>query len=678
MKKYIFNTLLLGGCAIAFTGCNDNSWNDHLDGFDGNQAITDVQSIDYTLTAADYSVIAGLTDNKALAGDTYSTALAAVGTQHYFNDEISARDYAPAFLASTSFPYFSLSDGSAVNLTYKTAMSLPEEIKAMAAAQEYVVSNADYQSVWGSDTDYTASFTPSHTPASALPSILKKAYPDAKSGDYAIVNYENSSIDPVFNQSGSTEPEEFILSNVIANVELDKTYKISGVVTAISANGFILTDESGSIFVFIGNTFDASQYKIGTQIVANAVIGAYNTGFQVVGSSSTFTIAGEQTYTYPTPEIFSASDLEAFVKRTENATAIYGQITGKVIISGSNINIDLGSSNAMGGIYYATEEIKSQLVDGNQATVTGYFIAVAGSRYCNFVATKVESASASDRRGRMPQRVVAVPSTNENAVYYYNGSSWAPAANTSILNNSDYSLMGQKYNNLETPEIYLPTYLKKTFPYAQVDDSQFVVYKYYDGSGTSYRCDQYTYNGTEWLLNDGVVEETARFVRTGGKWMYDPNVIINLPAGKSQPMSTLVFQACVDWVYENIDRPLGSTSITSGIGYVTKYGNNEYYSGTSAYQGNVDLRPSAAVGQYAAGYAGMSDEEIVDLMKKRFCEEVMPGALGSLYPNATPVDGLTVIYTVNFAAYDGTSTKTYTATFEVVGLHEFKFIECDW
>ena len=51
-------------------------------------------------------------------------------------------------------------------------------------------------------------------------------------------------------------------------------------------------------------------------------------------------------------------------------------------------------------------------------------------------------------------------------------------------------------------------------------------------------------------------------------------------------MSTLYYQTCVDWVKAQIDDKTGAT-------YVTSYGNNEYYSGTSAYQGNVDLRAAS-------------------------------------------------------------------------------------
>ena len=93
MKKYILNTLLLGGSVLLFTACNDNSWNNNLDGFEENTPITDVQTLEYTLTASDYANLAANTTNIELAKNAgLSNDLKAVGTQHYFTENISARD----------------------------------------------------------------------------------------------------------------------------------------------------------------------------------------------------------------------------------------------------------------------------------------------------------------------------------------------------------------------------------------------------------------------------------------------------------------------------------------------------------------------------------------------------------------------------------------------------------
>jgi hypothetical protein len=365
------------------------------------------------------------------------------------------------------------------------------------------------------------------------------------------------------------------------------------------------------------------------------------------------------------------------VARTTDEVCEYVQFTGKTTVSGNYINVYMGENEGgvQGSVYYATDEVKAMAVDGTNQTYTGYFTSVSSGKYFNVIVTNITSAGT-----KAPRRVATVASTSENAVYYFNGTTWAEASSVVALNPADYTAMGQSYGNLSStlPAQYLPIYLKQKYPYAAADDAKFVAYKYYNGSSTSYACDQYVYNGSEWVLNNGVEQETAQFVKLDGKWVYNPDVTITLPAGKNQEMSTKYYQACVDWVYEHIDVPLGSTGIKSGLGYVTSYGNNEYYSGTSAYQGNVDLRPASARAQYAAGYTGMSDDEIVALMKNRFCTEVMPGALATLHPDAAPVEGLTVTYTINFAAYNGSGTSTYVAHFKVVGKGQFEFVDCDW
>lgn len=67
MKKTIYLPLLAIGAMAALTGCDENAWNDHLDGFDSTFAPTEVKTIEYTLTDADYAAIASNKQNKALA-----------------------------------------------------------------------------------------------------------------------------------------------------------------------------------------------------------------------------------------------------------------------------------------------------------------------------------------------------------------------------------------------------------------------------------------------------------------------------------------------------------------------------------------------------------------------------------------------------------------------------------
>lgn len=674
--------------AFAMTSCDENAWNDHLDGFEeaNDQPITNVKTIEYTLTDADYAAIASNSTNRELAGDELKSALAAVGTRHAFSDKIPAAQYAPAFLASTSFPYFTLTDGSSVKLTYKVSVGLPDYVEEAANAQTYTLTQDDYmQSVWESDENYIEAFAPSKSPSRLLPGILLDNC-DAGDGKYLVVSYKVSPQEPVFgNVGGGDDPQPgFTPTDVVSTLSVGDQADVKGVVTGICAQGYIVTDKSGSILVYMGSSFDAGSVAIGQQIEINGTIGAYNKGLQITGSTATVNLIGEQAVTYPEPKVMTGAEMDQAITRTNDAPAQYVRISGKAVVTERNINIVVdGADKAQGSVYQGTAAQKALFADGENYTVDGYFIAIAGGRYFNMVVTAVngKAVAASHRRAPAKAAAAEVPVETVNAVYAWDESAnrWTVPANFTVLDPADYTAMGQQYQNLTQPGLYLPTYLKNKYPYAQAEDVKNVMYLYYDSKEktTFYLCDQYIFDGSAWVINDGTVTETNQFVRTGGKWMYDPCVTITLPAGRNQELSMIYFQACVDWVFENICKPLGDTDIKSGKFYISSYGNNEYYSGTSAYQGNVDLRPSAARAQYPAEYDSMTDDQIVALEKERFMTQVMPGALSKLHSDAKPIDGIDVIYTINFSVYDG-ATTAYTARFKVVGPGKFEPIDCTW
>lgn len=674
MKNHIAKSLIAGAAVLALAACDYNSWNeDYLDGFETPDN-TDVKTVEYTLTAADYAAVAANKTNAALAGDALKDQLANVGKLHRFTDEIPAADYMPAFLASTSFPYFSLSDGSAVKLTFNVADALPEELEKLNATEAYTLTTEDYQTIWDSEEDYADALAPSHTPEVAIPAVLAGKYPDAELGDYVVVNYNWSENDPVFNAQPTPDPG-FEPTAVLGSLEMDQTVTVRGWITGVCERGYIVTDASGSVFAYYGGGIDIASYPIGAEIEVTAPVSSYKKGWQLDGSkviSETVNKNGEP-YTYPAPEILTGSKMDELITRADNELAMYVQMTGTVAVSGNNINIVVeGAEEAKGSAYFSTEAQKEMLTDGAKVTVTGYFIAVAGTRYMNTVVTDIKTGAAA------PARVAQLASTGKAQAYYFNGTRWSKPNNVTALSAAQCNeITGKTYGNLTKAQAdyALPIFLKQTFPYAQAGNQQFIVFNCNDVK--AYVGRQYIFDGAEWAENDGIEETTLQFVRQGGSWKADPSVVLVLPSGKGQELSATYYQACTDWVYENIDVPLGSTSITSGFGYVTSYGNNEYYSGTSAYQNNVDLRADKAAAQYPEGYAGMSDAEIVALMKKRFETEVMPGVLAKLHPEAAPMEGVQVTYTITFGTYDG-SNHTETIRFEVTAPGTFTFLDCTW
>ena len=688
-NKYT-KVLAAAAIVLAASACDENSWNDKLDGFDKieNESVTDVQTVEYTLTDADYKTIAGLAENTALAGEDGKAALQQVGSMRRFSQAAPASKYVPAFLGNSSFPYFTLTDGSAIRLTYRQADAEPEEYIAGTNPQTYRVSPEQYEKdVWQSE-NFINAFAPSKQPQNFIPAMLA-ADVDPADGSICVVTYNVAPQEPVFG-GGTPEEPSFELSSVVGSLKNgDAGVTIRGVVMAVCAQGYMLADKTGAIFVYMGSKFDTTTVAVGDQMEVNGSIGAYNKGLQVNGSSATATVLGKQDVTYPAAKEYTGAELDQAITRTDNALGIYATIKGTVALSYDkedptklkNINIKpAGSAKAQGSVYGFTPEVTAMLKDGSEQTITGYFIAIAGGKYCNMVVTEIDGKSVNSAAARMMSRAgLDVFAETHSTVYHYSANRWSVADNFSVLSPDDYTAMGRPTGDLTAAEPYLSQYVNSKFPYGNEGDIRYVIWNHYAGGETSFACAAFKRGTSAWEPYDFTITETNQFVRNGGKWMYDPNVTINLPAGKGQEMSTLYFQTCVNWVYENICRPLGDTDIKSGKFYISSYGNNEYYSGTSAYQGNIDLRPSAARSQYPAGYEGMSDDQIIELEKTRFMKEVMPGALSILHSDAKPIEGLSVLYTINFSAYyESKETIAYTAVFEVSGPGQFVPVSCTW
>ncbi len=651
MNKIFYNGLLacaLGATAM-LTACSENSWNDVLGGFK-TPTIGTSDAIAYTLTDADYSAIASNATNKAIAEiDGEADALKAIGTAKSFADNIQARKYLPAFLSSTSFPYYTLNDGSSVKVSFNTAADVNPTVQAInAGTLEYDVTEADYKAAWESDDNFVNAFAPVTPATSYLPGYLKTAFPDAEAGAYAAVSYNWSAQNPVFGTAGGGE-QGFKLSNVLGGVSLDQQVSVQGVVTAMCTRGFILTDKGGSILVY-GADFDENSVSMYDYVNVSGTVSSYGTAFQIALASATVEVAGSGEYTYPAPVSLTPDLIKSVCDRTADETAFYAEADATLGISGNYYNLYVDGLEGYDlSAYYTLDYYKDIMEDGEKMHIKGYVIGKSGSSHCNIVITEVSSPT---RARRAP---AADPVTEKRvALYRFNGAAWQAASDVWMLQPSDYTALGQSYANLSGtgPQDLLPRYLKMQFPFAAEEDAKTVCYYYYDSSAkaSTYRAMQFDLAGGEWVRNAG--EVTEQFSRTNGVWQYNPSIVLNLPSDKSA-FCVEFYQACVDYVFETQCVPLGDDNIKSGKYWVTSYGNNEYWSGTSAYQTNVDIRPAAARAQYPAGFEGMTDEEVQEFIITNFHDHTLPYVLAKYYPDFGPIDGIDVTLTVNYGTYDG-------------------------
>lgn len=684
MKTIIKNSFLALGAVALLAGCDENDWNDKLDGFEVPAPGSATESLTYTLTSADYTKIAGNAPYTTYAKEHDQQAeLALIGSTGSFATEAEALEYIPMFLRDSTNTFYALSNGSAVKVTYNVAANRSESVLSICKGVERLtLSEDDYMTAWGSDENYIDAFSPS-TPATArvLNGILKGEFPDAEAGQYAVVTYNEASENPIFGEiGGGDDPTPaFEPTSVLGTAAAGDEVEVKGYITGIDTRGFVLADNSGAILCYQASGFDVDAVAIGNFITLSGKITSYNKGYQIAITDESYTIEGTGSYTYPAPKVVDGAAMDAAILREEDALAEYVQFNCEASVSGNYINFIVdGTTAAQGSGYMVPQSIKDQITSGEKYTVTGYFTSISKSggapKFYNVVITSVDAPKSSAPVMRAP--VNEVSTTVKNAILMFDGSAWSFASGIEVLQPADYTAMGQSYGNLSgtLPAELLPTYLKNIHPYAVAEDEVVVAYLYYNGSSTSYQASEYIYDGSAWVVNAG--ETTAQFVKQNGFWAFNPSVVITLPESRTEPSLTY-YTAAVNWVFDNISKPLGGVSLNDGPYMDTKYGNSEFYSGTSFYYCNVDIRGANAKSKYPELYEQYTDEEATEVMKKRFCTETMPAVLGILNPDAAPMEGMEITYTVNFTAYTGARTVE-TVVYTVSGKGQFKYKSCTW
>lgn len=657
MKNINIKTVALIAGIGLLSSCGENAWNDHLDGFQEPPVYSKVETIDYALSAADYKTIASNSSNKALAADKGLDAeLAAIGTNGYFSTSEEARLFIPAFISDSSFPYFTLNNGSSVKITYDLVSNQPENVIAINnGVLTYKVSEANYQEAWDSDENFINAFAPAAPASASIPEILKAEFPDATTGQYAVVTYNEATSNPDFGSAGGpkvyidetfeADQGAFIIENTLLPEGLKYVWAY--------AQGYGM---KASAFANKTN-FDSESWLISPEIKLSKEANASLSFDQALNFFSSLEEAAEQA-TVNVREVGGAWTTLAVPTMPDKLSWTFVS-SGAIDLSAYNGKIiQIGFCYKSTAAKAGTWEVKNVRVADNENTK-------AGTRADANVVTE-----------------------EKNAIYLFNASSgWTEPSSMLVLQPSDYSAMGQKYGNLSgtNPEDLLPTYLNMTLPYAADDESTVVVYKYYNGSSTSYKASQFTKTDGVWMINKGATID--KFTRKDGNWAFNPSVEMVLPYSRNTDPTYSYFMACKDWVFNNVTLKLypdatPATGSRPGPPFIDYRDNAEFYSGCSAYYGNVDVRASTAVSNAPEGYTaydGLTDDQISELLKKRFCTETFPGALSIMHPDADVVEGMDVTYSFKFTAYiTGGSAVEYTMVYKVVGKGQFEFVSCDW
>ena len=476
---------------------------------------------------------------------------------------------------------------------------------------------------------------------------------------------------------GGDEGETSAYTSVLGTAVLGDFVEVNGYISAVSTQGPILTDNGGSILLY-----KSEGYEVGDVVSVSGTISSYGKGFQIGTADITIEKTGTTTVTYPTPmEITGAMADELLTTRVNDEYAYYAKMTGTVAINGNYYNFILADATiAQGSFYGATDELKAQLSDGMECTIYGYFTSLSGGKYLNMVVTSVEPTAA------VSTLALKVKSEKRYAYFKYNGTAYE-STDIVAVQPQDYTAMGQNYGNFTHPtqDNYLPQFLSEKYPYAQLDDKLYVGFRCYAGGATSWKVDEYVFNG-QWTKTIYFADKTDQFRKQDSQWLVDRTLELDF-TNTSSADTKAFYQYCVNWVYDFKDVPMGapardnageiiSTEIVlidgnkpAGNYWVSNYGNNEFYTGASAYYGNMDWRPSAVKSGFAAaGMGDLTDDEILAKLKENTAE-VFAEVLGYVYTELTADDYKKVIIKV----YAYGPNKNYSLTFNVVEQGKFEY-----
>ncbi len=157
-----------------------------------------------------------------------------------------------------------------------------------------------------------------------------------------------------------------------------------GTVVATYARGFLMSDETGTILVYLNA---APAVVAGDAVTVSGKTSTYG-GLLQFAAGSTVEKTGTATVTHPAATVMDGSAMDAYLSAP---VVKYVEYTGTLTINNNYYNVAVeGATTAIGSIQYPQDAIKANLTSGSVVKVTGYTIGVSSSKYVNTMAVTVE------------------------------------------------------------------------------------------------------------------------------------------------------------------------------------------------------------------------------------------------------------------------------------------------
>ncbi len=455
MKKVLFFL----ASVLVFASCENYYIDQNLGGSDFNP--TDVRTIDYTLTDADYKSIVSNKDNIALAlaectaeDSSAYTAFLQIAIDMAFNKIAVADVYVPAFLGA-KFPQ--LSKGSLFNITYNTCEGAPAYLTTFANTTKYALSTADYETIWGGKTGINYL-----TPATMiqLSSVLPT---EGEEGAFLAVVYDYKDSEPSF--GGGDDDEDTPKGFFDGTPESRGFYTTSEAIAAVDA-GMIVKDDSIKVGGIISRWFRKSS--------------AFDTYHSV-----SFFVMDPVTGQEHEFEFYNCYSLDkdsfASFEFTDEMNAICFDVDGREFHLGDTV---VGAGKYT--IYNGTHELNT-----------------------NCYLTEWRPAATPSAA---PKKVAAAANGKKTVLYQYTNGKWSAYKNSDatvvVLPEDVYSAVGYTYL-LDKNKNILTSFLAQEYPYAQVGNAYTVVYV--ATKENTYNAIEFIYDGTAFVENLGMSTATTTF-----------------------------------------------------------------------------------------------------------------------------------------------------------------------
>ena len=374
MKKFLLSILCLF-CVVGISAQTNIASNPGFENWEGEAAIDWAGPIGHNATVSqsadahtgNYSIaVAGnANSNKRLASKSYTLAAGTYTFSVYVKANGNDKGYC-------RLGYVPVVDGKAGTYTYESASASAttaewtERVYEFTLAEETTIALIVMNNKNGGG-------------ASFLVDDVTLTNGEATEGGEGEGGDENE---------GETDVTYKTIAEVLAAGAGEAATK--GTVVATYARGFLLSDETGTILVYLNA---APAVVAGDAVTVSGNTSLYG-GILQFATGSTVEKTGTATVTHPAVTVMDGAALDAFIA----APAVkYVEYTGTLTINNNYYNVAVeGAATAIGSIQYPQDAIKANLTNGAVVKVTGYTIGVSSSKYVNTMAVKVETIGGED------------------------------------------------------------------------------------------------------------------------------------------------------------------------------------------------------------------------------------------------------------------------------------------